>query len=500
MSTYVTVNTSATSSVLVPFTSAANAVIAQAALDATDNKFIALAPELVSYFTPAASVSGSVTVPATTFFGAVANTNSNTLDFGAFDSLYNTMVTGAMDSPGSTLQGGGKVQLVGASSTSVWSGAGASLVYLNTNTKGAVYLGGNSTTGDAITNSDATDKVNIWTGNDSVQSLTTVVDSIGGGATVHTSGNALMRFYTGGSDSIIANGGTMAVEAVSLAGSAAGVLTISAASAGTELVVHLGGSPVFITPGAGNVLVSPLIGGAESSATLFGGTRVIAGQTVTASAFTGTAHVLRGMGYFEGGSAGGNELQTGTTTGAATIVAGGANDKLWIAGQADVAILGNAANVQAAANFTGAFNTSVGGAHFVMGSGSGSVLGSGHGYDDFTFTGSGTYTVIGGHDTTPAATSAGFLHGSVYHQASTAGGGYITILDFSPTAGSPTTATGARDIFDLGTRSVSSLNSVQVSVAGANTFYDNTAVLSDGTSIVFKNTLGTVHNVGTSII
>ena len=513
MTTYVTVNTSATSSVLVPFTSAANAAIAQAALDATDNKFIALAPELGHYFTPAASVSGSVTVPATTFFGAVANTNSNTLDFGAWGSLYNTMVTGARDSASVAGQGAGKTVLVGSSSTSVWSGAAESMVYLNTNTDGAVFLGGNSTTGDAVTNSDATDRVNIWTGNDTIQSLLTVVDTIGGGATVHTAGHSLIRFYQGGADLLLADGGTSAIEISTLAGGATGAITIAAASAGTDLTVHLGTGPVstapganhdsgvvFITPGAGNVTISPTFTGHELAATLFGGTRVIGGQTITAAAFTGQATVLEGKGYFEGGTAGGNILSTGTTTAAATMVAGGAGDIIFLHGIGDRAILGNAAGVQASANFTHGTDTvggaTVRGAQFVMGSGSGSALGSGFGYDDFVFTGSGTYTVVGGHDTTVAATNPGFLHGSVYHEASTAGGGTITILDFSPTLG----ANGLHDVFDLGVTSVTSLTSTVVGAAGGTNLYNNTAILSDGTTINFLNTLGQVHQSGTTLV
>ena len=513
MTSYVTVTTGATSSVVVPFTSAANAAIAQAALDATDNKFIALAPELVSYHTPAATVSGSVTVPATMFFGAVAKTSSTTTDFGAWGALYNTMVTGARDNASVTGQGAGKTVLVGSASTSVWSGAGETMVYLNTNAHGAVFLGGNSTTGDAVTNADASDRVNIWTGSDSAQALLTVVDTVGGGATVHTAGNALMRFYQGGADRLIADGGNAAVEISTLAGGAAGALTIGAASAGTNLTVHLGTGPVgtapgaaldsgvvFITPGAGNVTVSPTFTGHELAATLFGGTRVIGGQTLTAAAFTGRAAVLEGKGYFEGGSAGGNVLSTGTSTAAATMVAGGANDVIYLHGIGDTAILGNGANVQASANFTHGSDTlgsaTVRGAHFVMGSGSGSALGSGYGYEDFVFTGSGSYTVVGGHDTTVAPTNPGFLHGSVYHEASTAGGGTITLLDFSPTLGS----NGIHDVFDLGVASVVSLTATVTGSAGGTNLYDNTAVLSDGTTIKFLNTLGQVHQSGTTLL
>jgi len=518
MATYVTVKTGTHDTVLVPFTSAANAAIAQAALDAAANKLMTRAPDFISYFTPAPTVTGSVTVPATTYFGAVAKTNSNTLDFGAWDSLYNTMVTGAVDSIGASGQGpagqgAGKTILVGSGSTSVWSGAGEAMVYLNTNARGAVFLGGNSTTGDAVTNSDATHRVNIWTGNDSVQSLLTVVDTIGGGATVHTAGKALTRFYQGGADMLVADGGESAVEIASLAGGAGGTLTIKAASAGTALTVHLGTGPVstvlganndsgrvFITPGPGNVIIAPTFSGHELPATLFGGTRVIGGQTLTAAAFTGQATVLEGKGYFEGGSAGGNVLSTGTSTAAATMVAGGAGDVIFLHGIGDTAILGNGRGVQASANFDHAIDTLGGavvrGGRFVMGSGSGSALGSGYGYEDFVFTGSGSYTVVGGHDTTVAPTNPGFLHGSVYHEASTAGGGHITILDFSPSLG----GNGIHDVFDLGVASLASLTSTVVGSAGGSNLYNSTAVLSDGTTINFRNTLGEIHQVGTTLL
>ena len=516
MATYVTVNTSTHDSVLVPFTSAANAAIAQAALDATTNRLMARAPDFISYYTPASTVTGSVTVPATVFFGGVAKTSSATLDFGAWDSLYNTMVTGAVESVGSGSvggQGAGKTILVGSGSTSVWSGASEAMVYLNTNTRGAVFLGGNSTTGDAVTNSDATDRVNIWTGNDSVQSLLTVVDTIGGGATVHTAGKALTRFYQGGADMLVADGGESAVEIATLAGGAGGALTIKAASAGTALTVHLGTGPVsttpganndsgrvFITPGAGSVMIAPSFSGHELSATLFGGTRVIGGQTLTSVAFTGRATVLEGKGYFEGGAAGGNVLSTGTSTEAATMVAGGAGDVIFLHGIGDTAILGNGRGVQASANFDHAADTLGGavvrGGRFVMGSGSGSALGSGYGYEDFVFTGSGSYTVVGGHDTSVAPTNPGFLHGSVYHEASTAGGGSITILDFSPSLG----GNGIHDVFDLGVASVSSLTSTVIGTAGGTNLYNSTAVLSDGTTINFRNTLGEIHQSGTTLL
>ena len=515
MSTFVTVNTSATSSVLVPFTSAANAAIAQAALDATDNKFIKLAPELVTYYSPADSISGSgglpaaVTVPATTFFGAVANTNSNTLNFGAFDSLYNTMVTGAVTAVGAPGEGGGKTVLVGSSSTSVWSGANASLVYLNTNAAGAVFLGGNSTTGDAVDNAFNTSRMTIYDGaGTSTQSLLVAVDTVGGGATVHTSGNALIQFISGGSDMVIADGGITAVYAQSVVGAAGGVLTVSAATAGTVLKVGAAGAPVIIMPGAGDAFIFQGTPGQENSATLFGGTRVINGGTITAPAYTGRTTVLSGRGYFEAGSAGGSILQTGTTTGAATLVAGGTGDTLFLHGVGDTAILGNVAGVLAVGMSNNRVDT-VGGAlvrgdKFLLGSGSGTAWGANGGYSDFTFTGAGTYTLIGGHDLSGPSTSAGFIHGSVYHEASTAGGGHLTIIDFVPQqifgSGSSTTAGSIFDRFDLGNASVISLTSTVVGSSAAGTLYDDTGVLSDGTTIVFKNTLGQIHQSGTSLI
>ncbi len=514
MTTYVTVNTSATSSVLVPFTSAANAVIAQAALDATDNKFIKLAPELVTYFTPSATLVGSssgpasVTVPATTYFGAVANTSNANLNFGAFDPLYHNMVNGAVDSVGAA-QGAGTAYLVGSYTTSVWSGANAQMVYLNAGTNAKVFLGGNSTNGDAISNFDAASKVNVWTGNDqpSVYAIATMNDTVGGGATVHTAGNAIVRFLSGGSDMVIADGGNAVVEADSTAGGAAGILTVRAASAGTNLTVQLGGAPVFITPGPGNVVVTQLDPNNEQTATLFGGTRTIGGHTVTAAAFTGSAQVLSGRGYFEGGSAGHNVLQTSKTAGTATMVAGGSNDTILIQAAGDYAYLGNGTNVIAAVTSIVSGTQSVGGVayhgdHFILGNGTGSAFGAAGGYNDFVIAGSGNYTLIGSHDTTTPNSAVGALHGSVYHEASTAGGGTITILDFLPQQITGGVAGALFDQFDLGSASlVGSITSTVVSVLGAGlTLYDDTAHLSDGTTIIFKNTLNTVHQVGTSIV
>jgi hypothetical protein len=55
-------------------------------------------------------------------------------------------------------------------------------------------------------------------------------------------------------------------------------------------------------------------------------------------------------------------------------------------------------------------------------------------------------------------------------------------------------------LFDLGVAAVSSLTSTVIGAAGGSNLYNSTAVLSDGTTINFRNTLGEIHQVGTTLL
>jgi hypothetical protein len=299
-----------------------------------------------------------------------------------------------------------------------------------------------------------------------------------------TMGDGLLALLeSGGADSLVAQGGTVVVLAHQGSTNKPGVATITAA-ANTDVWVGAQGAPMFINPGAGNAFVFQGVTGQENSATLFGGTKVINGQSVTADAYTGKTTVLGMNGYLESGSAGGSIMTSGTTDGAATLVAGGSGDILFINGVNDVGNLGDGTNVVMSASNV----TTGGGVTAIFGAGSGQAFGAADGHNVFNFTGAGDYTVAGFHDPTTFV-------GSVYRDlAGPSGAGTITIVDFLPQQDSVSGA--IFDQFDLGSKTVTSLTST--SLGGGQ--FNNVAVLSDGTTINFNNTFGQVHVQGTLIV
>jgi hypothetical protein len=292
----------------------------------------------------------------------------------------------------------------------------------------------------------------------------------------------LIALQSGGADSIVANGGTVVVLAGHVPTATSTQTATISATAGTDLWVGAQGAPVFVNPGAGNAFIFQG-GTGESSATLFGGTRVINGTTVTAAPYTGKATVLGMNGYLESGSAGGSIMTTGLTAGAATLVAGGAGDILFINVSGDTANLGNGTGVIASAGAVGTVAGVGAGDTFIFGSGSGQAFGALDGHNTFIFNGSGAYTVTGFHDLDAGVT------GSLYQYHNTTGGaGHITITDF---------LAGANvDQFDLGSASVASINYTDVG-GGA---FTSSATLSDGTVVDFTNPGAKVVQSGTFLV
>jgi hypothetical protein len=469
MTTNVTVQTSASTSVLVPFTSATNAAIAQSALDAGANALAAAG--FMTYFSPP-DTPGSVTLPPVTFAGGVVDTVPAALNFGILDPKYTVLAN----------TGDGLAAAIGGVNTTLVSGANASTIYINQSATGQAFIGGgNNVLSNAFSISNLTAFVDGAPGGALGGSTLILDDNAGGGMNVSAGAGLLIALESGGADSIMAQGGTVAILAHQGSAGNTGVATISAA-ASTDVWVGAQGAPVFINPGAGNAFVFQGVPGAENSATLFGGTKVINGNAVSAEAYTGRTTVLGMNGYLESGSAGGSVMTTGTTEGAATLVAGGAGDILFINGVNDVGNLGDAANVVMSAS-----NVTAGGVTAFFGSGSGQAFGAADGHNVFNFTGAGNYTVAGFHDSS--------LVGSVYRDvAGPTGAGTITILDFLPQQDSVNGA--IFDQFDLGSKTVASLTST--SLGGGQ--FNNVAVLSDGTTINFNNTFGEVHVQGTLIV
>ena len=476
MTTNVTVQTSASTSVLVPFTSAANAAIAQSALDANANQ--GASGGFLKYFSP--TVGGAQTLPGVTFLGGVVDTVSAGANFGILPAKYTSFVNA----------GSGVAAVIGGVDTTLVSGANAKTIYINQSTDGHAYLGGGS---NVLQNAFSFSKLSAVADGQAgtVLGASTLIldDTAGGTMNVTVSGGVLVALNGGGTDSILAQSGTVVVLAQAVSPTLHGVATIGAADSSSTIWVGADGGAVFINPGAGNAFVFQGDTLTEHSATLFGGTKVLGGQTLTAAAYTGRTTVLGMNGYLESGSAGGSIMTTGTTAGAATLVAGGAGDIMFVHGVNDVVNMGNQSNVVMSAH-----DISVGGGvNVIFGSGSGSAFGSAVGHNVFTFTGAGNYTVAGFHDAN--------LVGSIYRDAAGSGGaGTITIADFIPqqvsTVGTVTVGSAIFDQFDLGSKTVANLSTTDLGGG----FFNNVAVLSDGTTINFNNTFGTVHVQGTLIV
>lgn len=479
MSTFVTVSTSNTASVLIPFTSAANAALAQAALDAGPNQLASLPGGLYKYFSP--TVGGSVTVPTAPIGGGgVAQTNNLTDVYGLLPAAYTTLINGATPSA-STPGGSGTAVAVGGAAATLYSGQNATTVYLNSNADGAAFLGGGKT---VISNAFAFSSINISMdggASGGLGSSTLIVDDhIGGGATVNANGGSLIQLNSGGSDMVIGNGGTVVVLAAPGTGSVHSAATVSSAGVGSTIWVGTQGAPLEIRPSGGDVFVFQGAPGVENAVTLFGG--------------SGHSTVAGMNGFLRGGSGGNSLIQSGTTDGQATIFANGSGDVIFLQAFDNVADLGSGTNVVAVMDHSLVGRAA--GDTFKFGAGSGQAFGGARGNNTFIFNGAGNYTVAGFHDLVAATTSAGFFKGSLYRDAATGvgGAGNITIADFVPQQFSGTVGGAVFDQFDIGgkTAAISS-----ASLGGG--LFNNTVVLSDGTSITLNNTLGAVHQVGTMI-
>jgi hypothetical protein len=483
MTAQVTVMTGPGSVVLVPFSSATNAALAQTALDAAANA--AASGGFLAYFSPD-NVSGPVALPPVPFFGGVVDTVPAALNFGILDPKYTSLVNA----------GSGLVAAIGGPDTTLVSGANASTIYINQSTRGEAYIGGgNVVLSNAFSTSHLDAFIDQAPGGALGGSTLILDNSAGGGINATVGGGVLVQLEGEGTDSVLAQGGTVAILGPhnSGIGGFVGASTI-AATAGTDLWIgapeNTIGNALFITPGAGNAFVFPGVTG-DTAVTLFGGTHVINGQTIAADAYTGRTTVLGVNGYLQAGSAGGSIMQSGTLAGVTTLVAGGAGDILLLQATHNTVVLGDAENVIASG---GVVSADSGGDTFYFGSGSGTVSGSGAGENTFVFQGAGRYTVAGFHASVDLS-----LKGSIYMDDAGAGGaGDITILDFLPAmaVGSSTVQT-VFDRFELHEGvSVSSMTTADL----GNGFFDSVATLSDGTTVTFKNTLGVPHYDGVSTI
>ena len=480
MSTAVTIRTSASDTLLVPFYSDTVAAAVQADLDAGANP-LATASSLTYFFAPDARF--PATVPTVSGAAGFLDTIPGAQDTGYLNSAFSTVVNA----------GAGMLTAIPLGNATLIGGQDASTLFLNASSAGKAYLAGGHS---VIRNSNSASRIDVLMDGapDSFATTSLILDNTAGG-TIDVAANdgALVVAQGGGAQSVVANHGTVVVldGGVSL-----GVVTV-AASAGATAWVGVGGSGGFIVnQGAGDAFVFP-VGTGHAAATLFGGTRDFGGGPSTAPAATGHTTVLGMDGWLESGSAGGSIMQSGTGYGAATLVAGGSGDVLLLRSAADVAFTGDGAGV-----FVDASNgvTVNGGVTFHLGAGSGTVLGASIGHNHFLIEGAGNYTVAGFHDITGVVRDGWILRGSLYDLMPGSAGAHITILDFLPQNHADGAIIPYFDGFGFGVGAgLPTVTSLTNTPLGGG-YYDNALVLSDGTTVSFPHTLGAVYDLGGMII
>ena len=261
-------------------------------------------------------------------------------------------------------------------------------------------------------------------------------------------------------------------------GTTAGSTATVAGSAGGMLLVSAWGGRTFIDPAAANVTVFA----GSGSETLFGaGDESLPGVAVPAGtgplANTGSDFVFGGQGYFHGGSGALNLLISSTIAGAATLVGGGSIDLLFSQGAGDSMRGAPGTVIINAAGFSEpGFSVAGAAAGNVLDAGASNAFMFGSAWGSNTImSGSGSSTVFGNHGATGQV-------GNVYVDGGAAG--TLSILDFLPGA----------DVVSLRGDTVTKVASVAAGQGGTpGTFVS----LGDGTTIAFVDQFLTQSQLGT---
>ncbi len=436
--------------VSIPFTTSQNFDLAQQAFES------AITVVSVSYVPTTTVTNGSVqdnvqavidTVPGVTSYSSLPT--STTL----------LVVTGS----GDTLSANG-----GNTPMTVESGSGSTVIFVNNDTSSVpseVFLGGgNNYVGEGSSLASAV--INVDGSSVSGTSSATgkgaaYIDGSQGYTTINMYNNAFVYLNTGsvaagiGHDVVVAESGS--AEVLGIGGSSTVPVTVTA-NAGSTIFIQ-NDATAFITPGAGNVVLSA---GSTNlgMATLFGGT---GSDTV----FAGGNGGHQENGYFQGGTGGNNIIVSSTVSGATTIVGAGNNNLLGTFANNDLVEAGSGNNDTLAAwgNATG--DTLIGGA------GTDTLFGSLSGDIHIGF-GSGSNA------------SEEFAGGNTYFQA--AAGGVDTINDFVP----------GSDVFSLTLSTAYEHAGTPITIVSNNPFgatgSGSQVVLSDGSTIDFVNVKVTNSN------
>jgi hypothetical protein len=417
MATSVTITGASNSTILLPFASAANAAAAQAAV-AVINSFTTAGFEQIDTTTPSASL---ISLPNTAPYGGgayVTGDSGTTTFLGAMPASYSLLINASS----------GFTAAVGGANTEVFSSGTGDFTYYNTSTAGEIFLGGGGGVASILEG---------YAGAAATIGLDgqAQIDGSTGSTTVNAYAGSFANIIEGaGQVSVVAQTGTSIVY---VQGSNPTTTVTVAGSAGSNIVYVPGSGSGFINPGAGSVLIADL--GGTGTETLFGGNAVIGGQSISAAAFTGNATVYGGLGFFEGGSEGGNVLLTGTVAGATTLIGGGngdiligygVNDQIY-AGAGNETLLGRTGSP----TLGGSVNTQVGGEFFATGAASTSstfLAGDQSGNDTIAM-GGGVSTIELGHATS-AATGITSTSGNTLLQQAGFTTGSATITGFAAQA------------------------------------------------------------------
>jgi hypothetical protein len=453
--TGVSVATSANGSVWIPFTSPENAAAAQLGMaqvnTVVDSGFL----QQVNW------AGGSGTLPAPqspAFLGGAVVTVAASSNLGLMPASYYSLANAST----------AIVAAIGGANTTVVSGNESTLLYQNISSAGEIYLGGGL---NYITEAFDTSAALITVDggpNHLLGSGGAIIDASRGSSTIQLFPNAIVNVIGGGTVQVQGMPGT---EVVGVSGSSTVPVSI-AGGGGVDLIYTPDGGDAQINPGAGNLIVVAGSGGAE---TVWGGAATIGGAAVTAPSFTGASTVFAGIGYFVGGTAGGNSLQTSTLPGVATLVGAGAGDVLQANAAGDLLIAGSGSET-----LFGSTLVTGGGDTFITGDGATTVIGGPGGNNTIEF-GGGTSDVYGQHN----IGGAGSITGNRY--LTDTPGGSQTIGDFLP----------GYDVFDVadsaGHPSVQSLS--YYASAGASPFgqVGSQLMLSDGTLVNFLNAQVSQH-------
>ena len=444
--------------VSIPFTTAANAAIAQTAINAINTLVAASQMTMTTtsvstvLANPAGTLPQGVIVTGGTGGGTPSQAFLNQIPFSGAGSIpgYTTFVDSNI----------GFVVAAGSNATTLVEAGGGVLFYTNEAVGAKIFQGSGI---GVYQNLTQTNSFNLLVDGQAVVNAQNVNSAAGGISTV-TSSTGSFTVLNAGLSSISAVAQGTAVFFGNLASgvssTAAAAVTISGADAATSFIYAPGAGNAFINPGAGKIQVAAL--GGTGSETMIGG--------------TGSATVFAGLGSFTGGSAGGNLLGTGTVNGATTLFGGGSGDLLFGFGQNDVLIAG-AGNE----SLFGSSGTTVPGAGTVPSSAASMVFQSGNtGANTSIFTnaqggdtirlGSGSLSAFLNHGAGVSSTNAI----SLLEQAGVTGGN-ITLFGFSPKAANA-------NAFDKVTLNAGVTATFTATGAGNGS---TLATLSDGTKITF---------------